>query len=136
LRVDPANGVNRGRLQGAAGHGAIPCWPDRRLKHFTRYLSSAILFIIVLIPVMAGFGLPCWVAWIWSIAFLVGLRQANIDYKRLISTSRYTVQPNWSAGVSSPHGRSPFSPANMPASQTINTIMWSLGNEAPFSEGK
>lgn len=78
--------------------------------NFTRYLSNSILFIIIiLVPVWAGFGLPGWVAWICTVAFLAGLRQANRDYKRLISTS-YTVQQQWSAGVSLPHGRSPFSP--------------------------
>lgn len=60
--------------------------------NFTRYLSNSILFIIIiLVPVWAGFGLPGWVAWICTVAFLAGLRQANRDYDLLVSpsTTRY-----------------------------------------------
>ena len=103
--------------------------------NFYRYLLSITLsIIIILIPVWAGFGLPGWVAWIWTVTFFVGLRQSFIDYQQLIG-NRYTVQ-HGSAGVTSLRGRSPIFPAAMPASHTM--IHGSLTSEAPFStsEGK
>ena len=125
-----ACGVNRGQPQGAEGVGAYS-----NLAKPARFTSYLITFIIlILVPVWGDFGLPGWVAWIGTITFFVGLRQSFIDYRHIVQ-NRYTVQQTRSAGVSLPHGRSPFSPAaTLPASHTTG----SLFSEAPFStsEGK
>ena len=110
-----------------------PSCTEGRERPFNFYRYLFILFIIILIPVWGDFGLPGWVAWISTITFFAGLRQSFIDYRHIVQ-NRYTVQQTRSAGVSLPHGRSPFSPAaTLPASHTFGSLV----SKAPFSpEGK
>ena len=77
-------------VSGTKDHG--PSCTEGRERPFN-FITKAVIssILIILIPVWAGFGLPGWTAWLCTVAFLAGLRQANRDYDLLVSpsTTRY-----------------------------------------------